>query len=47
MIGHGPASVINMPGFFQPDAEALRYWRARSELITRGTVVKRRSGRAA
>jgi hypothetical protein len=36
-----------MPGFFQPDAEALRYWRARSELITRGAVVKRSRGRAA
>jgi len=47
ITGQGPASVITMPGFFQPDAEALRYWRARSELITRGAVVKRSRGRAA
>jgi hypothetical protein len=35
-----------MPGFFQPDAEALRYWRARSDLIVRSDA-KGARGRAA
>jgi hypothetical protein len=32
-----------LPGFFRPNAEALRYWRARSELISRAKA----GGRAA